>query len=178
MTRRVQLKRTRGWRLPPNTVVVSRPTRWGNPFRVPPLPREDAVALFRAMLAQDTTGLREAVQRELCGKDLACWCPLVDAEGRPVPCHADVLLEVANGGRDEETGAWPVEESALNAVAALRQVAPTGDWACAESVTLRPRRNDANGIVDATVEVSVAGCRHQVDVTIDPAEESYQIAAC
>lgn len=27
---------------------------------------------------------------ELCGKDLACWCPLDQ------PCHADVLLEIAN----------------------------------------------------------------------------------
>jgi len=30
------------------------------------------------------------VQRELRGKDLACWCPLDQ------PCHADILLEVAN----------------------------------------------------------------------------------
>ena len=32
----------------------------------------------------------------LRGKDLACWCPLEDAEGNRVPCHADVLLELAN----------------------------------------------------------------------------------
>lgn len=30
---------------------------------------------------------------KLRGRNLACWCPL-DA-----PCHADVLLELANGGR-------------------------------------------------------------------------------
>lgn len=30
------------------------------------------------------------VQRELAGCDLACWCPLDQ------PCHADVLLEIAN----------------------------------------------------------------------------------
>lgn len=29
---------------------------------------------------------------ELAGRDLACWCPLDQ------PCHADVLLELANGG--------------------------------------------------------------------------------
>jgi hypothetical protein len=28
----------------------------------------------------------------LKGKDLACWCQLDQ------PCHADVLLEIANGG--------------------------------------------------------------------------------
>lgn len=32
----------------------------------------------------------EVVRRELAGKDLACWCPLTE------PCHADVLLGVAN----------------------------------------------------------------------------------
>ena len=41
MPTRIQLRRTKGWRLPPNTVVVSRPSRWGNPFllrQVEPLP--------------------------------------------------------------------------------------------------------------------------------------------
>lgn len=33
---------------------------------------------------------------ELHGHDLACWCPLVDGNGCAVPCHADVLLELAN----------------------------------------------------------------------------------
>ena len=37
----------------------------------------------------------EEVRRELAGQDLVCWCPLVDADGQPVPCHADVLLELA-----------------------------------------------------------------------------------
>ena len=40
---------------------------------------------------------REAVE-SLRGRDLACWCPLTDAAGNPVPCHADALLELANGG--------------------------------------------------------------------------------
>lgn len=33
---------------------------------------------------------------ELVGKDLVCWCPLEDSDGNQVPCHADVLLELAN----------------------------------------------------------------------------------
>jgi hypothetical protein len=33
----------------------------------------------------------EDARRELRGRDLACYCPLDE------PCHADVLLEVANG---------------------------------------------------------------------------------
>ena len=32
--RRIQRKRTRGWRMPPNTVYVGRPSKWGNIFHV------------------------------------------------------------------------------------------------------------------------------------------------
>ena len=39
---------------------------------------------------------KELIALELRGKDLACWCPLEDVDGNPVPCHADVLLEWAN----------------------------------------------------------------------------------
>ena len=56
-----------------------------------------AVALFERAL--HTGELRYGVadvRGQLAGRDLACWCPLEDAEGKRVPCHADVLLEVAN----------------------------------------------------------------------------------
>jgi hypothetical protein len=87
--RRVQLSRKRGWRKPPGAVVVSRPTRWGNPFPVSEYGREEAVALFRQYLA-DQPELVEAARRELAGKDLACWCE------PGALCHADIWLEVAN----------------------------------------------------------------------------------
>lgn len=38
----------------------------------------------------------EVIRRELRGKDLACWCPPVDKDNRPVRCHADILLRLAN----------------------------------------------------------------------------------
>lgn len=57
--------------------------------------REQAVAMYREHLAQHPS-LVEAARAELRGRDLMCWCPLTDAEGAPVPCHADVLLELAN----------------------------------------------------------------------------------
>ncbi len=104
--RRVQLKRTKGWRLPPNTVVVSRPSKWGNPYRPWSKPtaatRAMSVALFARELkatiadptlqAWGTTNLRNIADSlaDLRGKNLACWCPLDQ------PCHADVLLELAN----------------------------------------------------------------------------------
>ena len=87
--RRVQLSRKRGWRKPPGAVVVSRPTRWGNPFPMSEYGLEEAVARFRQYLA-DHPELVEAARRELAGKDLACWC-------KPgALCHADIWLEVAN----------------------------------------------------------------------------------
>ena len=93
MPRRVQLSRKPGWRKPPGAVVVSRPTRWGNPFPVATFGREQAVALFRRYLA-DHPELVEAARQELAGKDLACWCKPGEL------CHADIWLEVANGKAD------------------------------------------------------------------------------
>jgi len=86
---RVQLRRTRGWRLPPDAVSVAWPTRWANPHRHV-RPRARAVALYRAHLAEHPD-LTDAARRELAGKTLACWCPLDE------PCHADALLELASG---------------------------------------------------------------------------------
>ncbi len=91
---RVRLSRRRGWRKPAGAVVVARPSRWGNPFPVGAgRSREAAVAEFEAALlgAAGDLGYDGAdVRRALAGRDLACWCPLDE------PCHADVLLRVAN----------------------------------------------------------------------------------
>lgn len=102
---RIQLQRTKGWKLPPNTVTVARPGRWGNPYRlgdtahwagadIPISDAATAVALFRRWMEhhihKDPCTMRTALA-ELRGKNLACWC-------KPgAPCHADVLLELANG---------------------------------------------------------------------------------
>lgn len=98
---RVQLRRSKGWRMPPNTVSVARPTVYGNPFRVGALGVSDAAAAvekFRRLVSKpdDKQEDRHAfltparIRQDLSGKNLACWCP-IDA-----PCHADVLLELAN----------------------------------------------------------------------------------
>lgn len=109
MLKRIQRKRTRGWTMPANTVYVGRPTKWGNPFPVD-IYGGDALALYRRWLyghmpAVEMSALkfdgdpriglagrrRLVLPHELRGKDLACWCK----EG--APCHADILLELANG---------------------------------------------------------------------------------
>ena len=92
--RRIRLRRTRGWRKPVGAVVVSRPSRWGNPFVVGPgTTRADAVRHFERELS-DASGVVgytvSDVRDALAGRDLACWCPLDE------PCHADVLLRLAN----------------------------------------------------------------------------------
>ncbi len=91
--KRIQRKRTKGWRMPAGAVYVGRPTKWGNPFRLGThcgdRCRQQAVSDFRSRIISNS-GDAESVRLELRGKDLACWCPI----GRP--CHADVLLELAN----------------------------------------------------------------------------------
>lgn len=93
---RVQLSRRKGWRMPANTVSVARPTKYGNPHSVGYCyecrvdhTREEAVAKFRALLSEFVP----SQFAELRGKNLACWCKLGKLGE---PCHADVLLEIAN----------------------------------------------------------------------------------
>jgi hypothetical protein len=99
--KRVRLRRERGWRKPEGAVVVSRPTKWGNPWHVgPQSDRAAAVESYRRWLRGDL-GDQYASERQrvldslsdLQGRDLACWCPLDE------PCHADVLIEFANKRR-------------------------------------------------------------------------------
>jgi hypothetical protein len=97
---RVKLSRAKGWRLPRNTVKVDRTTKWGNPFKVggtyfdlgigrrPILDAETAVRLFRERCLTGTS--LAMIRLHLNGKNLACWCKSGD------PCHADVLLHIAN----------------------------------------------------------------------------------
>jgi hypothetical protein len=108
---RIQLSRAKGWKLPPNTVKVDRSTMWGNPHRVGDIhpyansedladparveelriDAETAVALYGLGCATANMLSNDNPFAVLRGKNLACWCAL-DA-----PCHADVLIELANG---------------------------------------------------------------------------------
>ena len=92
---RIQLSRAKGWRKPDGAAVVARPSRWGNPHKVKPRGEHtaaEAVALYERDLLGGQLGVTAAdVRQDLAGRDLACWC----APGQP--CHADVLLRIANG---------------------------------------------------------------------------------
>lgn len=104
---RIQRQRTKGWRMPEGATYVGRPSKWGNPWRAGKVryltgpkagtvaDRADVVRMFRNALcgkSPEAVRVREEVRQELAGKDLVCWCRPGD------PCHADVLIEVANGG--------------------------------------------------------------------------------
>lgn len=112
---RVQRKRAKGWRMPDNAVYVGRPSIWGNPYsleregkttwhlygfgvylssftsRTGMEARTEAVGRLQELMGKGRAPWDdERIRAELAGKNLACWCPLDQ------PCHADVLLEVAN----------------------------------------------------------------------------------
>jgi hypothetical protein len=119
---RIQRLHTKGWCLPSGAIFVGSPSRWANPFpgRGPYL--GEALQLYRNLVRGiwDPTVLPNAYQcemayerhqrwlrrlgghpvdlarTEISGHDLVCWCPLVDAAGALVPCHADILLAMAN----------------------------------------------------------------------------------
>lgn len=153
--RRIQMTRHKPWRPEnPDAVIVSRPSKFGNPFvyrgdrglaRVPAtngdpweyenrisgngtrhdyhwpdgritehhvryMARDEIVETYRRALVEPTPHLRlfvrgvgyittDMVREELAGKDLACWCKPFD------PCHADVLLAVANNPAPTEGAA-------------------------------------------------------------------------
>ena len=97
--RRLQLSRAPGWRLPAGAVSVAAPTKWANPFRPArrtPAANAAAVEHYREYLAANPDLLHLAAP-ELAGRDLACWCP------PSLPCHADVLLAIANPPRPTAT---------------------------------------------------------------------------
>lgn len=113
---RVQRKRTKGWKMPENTVSVTRPGKWGNPYKVGGslldvpflvlkkaeltddeaeagiITAEISVTLYRTWLHKHYEGMQILAKAIawLPNKNLACFCPL------DKPCHADVLLQIAN----------------------------------------------------------------------------------
>lgn len=105
--RRVKLQRRKGWRLPHNTKIVDRRTKWGNPFFVKQVKDRwvvvngaggalrvfgdhdqalsDCLEKYRShVLLSPDLDLSEL--RAYSG--LACWCRLDRS------CHADILIDL------------------------------------------------------------------------------------
>ncbi len=113
---RLRLSRTKGFDLQAHShatnglpaVNVARPSKWGNPVVVDEMRGMSAKAAteaYRRWLTKGPASLLSfrdpprvtEIVRELRGKNLACWCKPGD------PCHADVLLKIANSPTSEET---------------------------------------------------------------------------
>ncbi len=91
--KRIQRNRTKGWKMPDNTIYVGRGSKWGNHFAVSKYGRDGAVDKFRQYIGHPNSPHDfefQDIEEELTGKNLACWCREDQA------CHADVLLEYAN----------------------------------------------------------------------------------
>jgi hypothetical protein len=106
MPQRIQRKRVGGSRMPKGAVYVGRGSKWGNRFKI----EQTGPSSWRCVdLQTDEVAMTANTKRaaasasvalfseyfdgdasELAGKDLACWCPLDQ------PCHADVLIRLAN----------------------------------------------------------------------------------
>jgi len=115
---RVQRKRVKGYRMPENTKSVTRPGKFGNPYKIGMHnifdikdritdkslkdyliekngenkyhTVEDVLLAYRQKI-NGSQAMQRVIKYYLKGKNLACFCPL------DKPCHADILLEVANG---------------------------------------------------------------------------------
>lgn len=115
MSERIQLSRSKGWRMPPHTTKVDRSTVYGNPFPISGkgdcwrlqienvewcfTNKRDAAAAavsafeswlygfgeYRALFPARRAAMVWALQAEV-GRNMACWCKL------DMPCHADVML--------------------------------------------------------------------------------------
>jgi hypothetical protein len=102
LPKRIQRKRTKGWKMPPDTIYVGRNSNYGNWHIVGENGTasecvekyENDIAEFRRLGGENE--YQEWIGR-LRGKNLACWCPLDE------PCHADILLRLANDWRRNDT---------------------------------------------------------------------------
>lgn len=74
-----------------NDVYIGRPSIFGNPFVIgKDGSREEVIEKYRQFIQKpENAALRQKAKSELMGKNLVCFCS-------PLPCHGDVLLEIAN----------------------------------------------------------------------------------
>lgn len=115
---RVQRRRTKGWKMPDNTLSATRPGKFGNPYKIgdhcgwaiirrdlgnrslrdvliekygEPIYKttEDTIEGFKQKVMA-SEAFQRMIKRKFRGKNIACWCKLTN------PCHVDFLLEVAN----------------------------------------------------------------------------------
>ena len=103
---RLQRKRQKGYKLPPDTICVTRGTKYGNPFVIGEVLSIDQIGFLNTcdfkkyafeVITREASLYLFAVyilpkldMNPIKGKNLACFCSIESA------CHADILLEYAN----------------------------------------------------------------------------------
>lgn len=79
---------------------MGRPTKWGNPYSIKSNGAITAFCDYQYELERTRQGFPTSMSKymnyddikaELKGKNLACYCPWYQ------PCHAGILLKIANG---------------------------------------------------------------------------------
>lgn len=84
-------------KLPENSKLVTRNTKWGNPFKLEQYEREESLRLYREWITQQIDSGKLDIT-ELRGKNLGCFCQPDES------CHADILLELANKEANTTSG--------------------------------------------------------------------------
>ena len=88
--------------IPFDAIFVGRPSKFGNPYKIGrDGTRAEVIAKYRCRVLNILMFTDSHWLDNLRDHDLVCWCA-------PEPCHADVLLELANrpispsGGNEQE----------------------------------------------------------------------------
>ena len=84
--KRIYFNRYKGEKLPEGAKLVTRPSRWGNPFKVSEYGRAEALRLYEKWLLDKMKDNPDYL-KPIEGKDLACSC--LPGE----PCHGDTLIK-------------------------------------------------------------------------------------
>ena len=104
---RIQRKRMKGFKHPIGTTFVTRPSKFGNPFRSAEsfgtwLESGDVASdLLKPMTPEELIERRQWIMANvhtLRGKLIACFCGLTK------PCHADILARIANEEKPDQLG--------------------------------------------------------------------------
>lgn len=84
--------------IPEGAVYVGRPSPFGNSFTLKEYSRDEAIRLFVENI------LPTLDCSSLTGRDLVCFCVRKPTQMgvRPLVCHAQVILEKANGWTEGE----------------------------------------------------------------------------
>jgi hypothetical protein len=109
---RIQRRRVKGFNLDAESrkvnglpvKYVGRRSLWGNPYKIGSYTNRIFGGTFQVTeencLRRYEYALRIKLDeypgflKPLRGYNLACWCPLTDKDGKPVPCHAEILLKL------------------------------------------------------------------------------------